>query len=145
MTTEKKGSAAKPAAKTARKPASPSRKKPGSQGKGDYYHVGVQATAGFEIFRTQDVGDPGHIQRVAGQRSDGSWETVKWLIGKEDAHIEAGKLIPDSRDAEKLLDELGAVPTHIKGDIFEAKPGGAGKTQSRADKTSHSKGQASQR
>jgi hypothetical protein len=113
-------------------------KKPGSSGEGNYYHVGVQPSAGFETFRTQDVGEPGHIQRVAGKRGDGTWETVKWLIGKEDAHIEGDELIPDSAEAEKLLDELGAEPIHIEGDIFEAKPGGASRpsdAHARAGKT----------
>lgn len=113
--------------------------KPGSSGEGNYFHVGVHPSTGFETFRTQDVGDPGHIQRVAGQRSDGSWETVKWLIGKEDAHIEGDKLIPDSKDAEKLFHELEAEPIHIEGDIFEAKSGGADKTDRRKSQPSQHK------
>src|SRR5437773_9727269 len=71
------------------------RKKPGTGGTGEYYHVGVRPKQDFVTFRTQDVGDPGHIQRVAGKRQSGSWGTVKWLISKEDAHIEDNKLVPD--------------------------------------------------
>jgi hypothetical protein len=122
--------------------------KPGSSGEGHYFHVGVQTSSGFETFRTQDVGEPGHIQRVAGQRSNGEWETVKWLIGKEDAHIEDGELIPDSEAAEKLLDDLGAEPIHIEGDIFEAKPVGASPpspAHARAGKAHHTKSQPSHR
>ncbi len=120
-------------------------KKPGSSGEGNYFHVGMQPSSGFETFRTQDVGEPGHIQRVAGKRSDGTWETVKWLIGKEDAHIEDDELIPDSDEAEKLLDGLGAEPIHIEGDIFEAKPGGnpPSAAHARAGKTSRTKSQQS--
>ncbi len=117
------------------------RQKPGSAGEGNYFHVGVLPSTGFKTFRTQDVGEPGHIQRVAGRRGDGTWETVKWLIGKEDAHIEDDELIPDSEEAEKLLDELGAEPIHIEGDIFEAKRPSA---HARAGKTSHPKSQPSQ-
>src|SRR5881227_228410 len=62
------------------------RKKPGTGGEGDYYHVGVRPKDDFVTFRTQDVGEPRHIQRVAGKRESGSWGTVKWLISKEDAH-----------------------------------------------------------
>jgi hypothetical protein len=61
------------------------RQKPGSGGKGNYYHVEVRAGDDFETFRTQDVGDEGHLQRVAGKRPSGSWTTVKWLISKDDA------------------------------------------------------------
>src|SRR5438128_1256435 len=71
------------------------RKKPGTGGTGEYFHVGVRPKENFVMFRTQDVGDPGHVQRVAGKRQSGSWDTVKWLISKEDAHVEAGKLVPD--------------------------------------------------
>jgi hypothetical protein len=103
-------------------PEGRARKKPGAGGEGNYYHIGVRPKADFVTFRTQDVGEPGHIQRVAGKRGSGSWDTVKWLISKEDAHIEDGKLIPDSSEAEKLLSELGSRPVHVKGDIFEARP-----------------------
>jgi hypothetical protein len=67
------------------------------------------------------VGEPGHIQRVAGKRSSGSWETVKWLIGKEDAHIEGNRLVPDTKGAKEVLKELGVQPIHLNGDRFNAK------------------------
>ena len=98
------------------------RKKPGTGGEGDYYHVEVRPKEDFVTFRTQDVGDPGHIQRVAGQRQSGSWDTVKWLIGKEDAHVKGGKLIPDSEDTRQLLADLGSEPVHVQGDVFKAEP-----------------------
>jgi hypothetical protein len=98
------------------------RKKPGSGGSGDYYHVEVRESDDFETFRTQDVGDEGHLQRVAGKRGSGSWATVKWLISKEDAHVENGKLVPDTKDARDLIKKLGSKPVHVSGDRFEAKP-----------------------
>lgn len=97
------------------------RKKPGSGGRGNYYHIEVRDDD-FETFRTQDVGDPGHIQRVAGKRESGSWATVKWLVSKEDAHVEDGKLVPDTKDAKDLIKKLGSKPVHVMGDRFEAKP-----------------------
>lgn len=103
-------------------PESRTRKKPGSTGKGNYYHIEVRSKADFVTFRTQDVGKRGHIQRVAGKRSSGSWATVKWLIGKEDAHIASGKLIPDTKGARQVLEQLGSKPVHVRGDRFEAKP-----------------------
>jgi hypothetical protein len=103
-------------------PEGRARKKPGTGGEGNYYHVELRRSEDFVTFRTQDVGEPGHIQRVAGKRGSGSWDTVKWLISKDDAHIENEHLVPDSSEAEEVLAELGAQPVHLKGDIFEAKP-----------------------
>jgi len=98
------------------------RKKPGTTGKGDYYHVEGRPKGEFTTFRTQDVGGEGHLQRVAGKRSSGSWATTKWLIGKEDAHVEDGKLVGDTRDAKDLIRKLGSRPVQVRGDRFEAKP-----------------------
>ena len=98
------------------------RQKPGTGGGGDYFHVAVRPKEDFVTFRTQDVGEPGHIQRVAGKRRSGSWDTVKWLISKEDAHVEAGKLVPDTQEAKEVLGALGSEPEHVKGDAFEARP-----------------------
>ena len=97
------------------------RQQPASTGEGNYYHVEVRPQDDFTAFRTQDVGGPGHIQRVAGKRESGSWATVKWLIGKEDAHVENGKLVGDTKDAKDLLKKLGSQPVHKSGDRFEAK------------------------
>jgi hypothetical protein len=98
------------------------RKSPGSTGQGDYYHVEVRPRSDFVSFRTQDVGDPGHIQRVAGKRESGSWATVKWLIGKEDAHVSGDSLVGDTREARDVIKKLGSKPVHKTGDQFEAKP-----------------------
>jgi len=98
------------------------RKKPGDTGEGKYYHVEVRPKDGFTAFRTQDVGDPGHLQRVAGKGESGSWTTVKWLISREDAHVEEGKLVPDTSDARELIGKLGSQPVHGNGDRFKARP-----------------------
>jgi hypothetical protein len=96
---------------------------PGSGGIGNYYHVEVRPGDAFVTFRTQDVGRRGHIQRVAGKRSSGYWSTVKWLIGKEDAHIQDEKLIPDTKAAKDVIEKLGSQPVHLVGDRFKARPG----------------------
>jgi hypothetical protein len=103
-------------------PEGRSRQKPGTTGGGEYYHVAVRPKTEFVSFRTQDVGDPGHIQRVAGKRSSGSWDTVKWLISKEDAHMDHGRLVPDTAEARDALAKLGSKPVHVRGDMFQAKP-----------------------
>jgi hypothetical protein len=96
------------------------RQKPGAGG-GEYYRVEVRPKSDFITFRTQDVGTKGHIQRLAGKRSSGSWATATWLISKEDAHIQAGKLVADTAAARQLLTKLGSKPAHIQGDRFKAK------------------------
>jgi len=98
------------------------RKKPGSTGRGEYYHIEVRAAGDFVSFQTQDVGKPGHIQRVAGRRSTGYWATVKWLIGKEDAHVQGTKLVADTKDARDVIEQLGSQPMHVIGDRFKARP-----------------------
>lgn len=98
------------------------REKPGGGGSGNYYHIELRQGSDFETFRTQDVGDPGHLQRVAGKRPGGSWATVKWLVSKEDAHVEDGKLVGDTQEARDLIRRLRSRPAQIRGDRFEAKP-----------------------
>lgn len=97
------------------------REAPGA-GEGDYYRVVVRDKDQFQTFRTHDVGDPGHVQRLAGKRESGSWDTQAWLILKEDAHVENGRLVADTEDVQKVLDELESTPRHTSGDRFEAEP-----------------------
>ncbi|MBI1764317.1 MAG: hypothetical protein HYR56_23065 [Acidobacteria bacterium] len=103
-------------------PEGRARAKPGSTGDGEFYHIEVRPKREFVTFRTHDVGKKGGLERVAGKRESGSWDDQKWLIGKDQAHLEGGKLIPDTEDARALLDELGSTPVHISGDRFKAKP-----------------------
>lgn len=98
------------------------RDKPGTSGGGDYFHIEVRPRDEFKTFRTQDVGKHGGIERVAGKRSSGSWDTQKWLIGKDHAHLSDGRLVADTEDAQHVLDTLGAEPRHISADRFEAEP-----------------------
>ena len=78
--------------------------------------------ADFVTFRNQDVGARGGIERVAGRRANGSWDTQKWLIGKSEAHRAGKRLEPDTAAARKVLSQLGSVPRHLGGDRFIAKP-----------------------
>jgi hypothetical protein len=101
-------------------PQGRSRAKPGSTGGGEFFHIEIRPKTEFKRFRTQDVGKRGGIERVAGKRSSGSWNTQKWLISKEHAHVERGKLVPDTADARKVLRTLGTTPKHLRGDRFKA-------------------------
>ena len=98
------------------------RAKPGSRSTGRYFHIAVRPAREFVRFRIQDVGRRGGVQRLAGQRANGAWDTQKWLIEKTDAHIENDQLVPDSTEARKVLASLGSTPVHVTGDRFKAKP-----------------------
>jgi len=97
------------------------RAKPGTVGSGEYYRIVVRPRSEFISFRTQDVGDPGDLLRIAGKRSSGSWATQAWLVDKHMAHIEGDSLVADATDAKNLLAKLRGIPHHEKGDIFSAK------------------------
>ncbi len=97
------------------------RAKPGTKGEGNYFRIVVRPKEEFTTFRYHDVGDKGHILRLAGKRSSGSWDTQAWLISKEDAHIEGDTLVAKTEDARKLIEVLGSKPKRVKEDIFEAK------------------------
>lgn len=103
-------------------PEGPRRSKPGTSGQGEFFHIEVRPREEFKTFRTQDVGRQGGIERVAGKRGSGSWDTQKWMISKEHAHLDDGKLIPDTEDAREVLKELGSSPHHVDGDRFKAEP-----------------------
>ena len=98
------------------------RAKPGSRSTGRYFHIAVRPAREFVRFRIQDVGRRGGVQRLAGQRANGTWDTQKWLIEKTDAHIENDQLVADTGEARKVLASLGAMPVHVAGDRFKAKP-----------------------
>jgi len=119
MATEKQRQAAKKNIKKAQLEGR-ARKKPGATGEGNYYHIDVRPKGEFSTFRTQDVGGPGHLLRVAGKRFSGSWSTAAWLISKDDAHVENDKLVGDTKDAKDLLKNLRSTPVHLSGDRFKA-------------------------
>jgi hypothetical protein len=96
------------------------RARPGTKGEGDYFRIVLQPKEEFTTFCYHDVGEKGHILRLAGKRSSGSWDTQVWLIGKSDAHIEADTLVADTEDARRLIEALGSKPIHVMGDVFEA-------------------------
>jgi len=98
------------------------RAKPGSRGGGRFFHIEVRPSAQFVAFRVQDVGARGGVERVAGQRASGSWDTAKWLIEKTHAHVKNDRLVPDSTEAKKLFANLASQPVLVDGDRFRAKP-----------------------
>jgi hypothetical protein len=102
-------------------PTHTKRKQPGETGEGNFYRIVVRSKYQFVSFRTDDVGDKGHVERLAGKRASGSWDTHAWLISKDDAHMEGKKLIADSADAKEIIKQLGSQPVLKKGMVFTAK------------------------
>jgi hypothetical protein len=109
---------------TMRKPrkSTARRAKPGARGTGGYFHIQVRPRTEFVGFRNQDVDARGGIERIAGRRANGSWDTQKWLVGKSEAHRAGKRLEADTAAARKVLSQLGSVPRHLGGDRFIAKP-----------------------
>ena len=98
------------------------RQRPGSTGKGMFYRVEVRPKREFTSFRVQDVGRKGELERVAGRRSSGSWDTVAWLVNKRKAHVSGNTLVVDDDKVHSFLKQVRGKITHIKGDIFSAHP-----------------------
>ena len=108
------------------------RQAPGSTGKGEFYRIVVRPKGGFTTFRVQDVGKKGGLERLAGKRKSGSWDTVSWLVEKKDAYVKNGHLIITDKKARSVLRNVSGHIYHVKGDIFRAK---ARTSSTRARKT----------
>lgn len=119
---QKKWKSMTPRQRAIAQPQGRKRAKPGSKGEGDYIRIVVRDKDQFSSFKTHDVGDKGGIQRIAGHRPSGSWDTQAWLISKDIAKKVGNTLETIDKDVKNLLKELGSKPKHLKGDIFEAKP-----------------------
>lgn len=98
------------------------RKKPGTTGKGNFYRIEIRPKGEFVTFRNQDVGGKGGLERLAGKRSSGSWDTVSWLVEKSKAHVVRGHLIIDDKKARSVLKGIRGHIYHVKGDVFRAHP-----------------------
>ena len=98
------------------------RKLPGTTGKGKFYRIEVRPKGQFVTFRNQDVGRKGGLERLAGKRSSGSWDTVSWLVSKKDAHVKRGHLMITDPKARTVLKSIRGHIVHVKGDVFKAHP-----------------------
>lgn len=103
-------------------PEGRSRTSPGMGGRGKFFRIEVRPKEKFVTFRTQDVGDKGHLERLAGKRQSGSWDTQAWLVSKSDAHKEGDTLIIDHPKTRTALKQLRGKITHVKGDVYQALP-----------------------
>lgn len=109
--------------RTLAQPQGRGRKKPGTTGKGKFYRIEVRPKGDFTSFRVQDVGGKGGLERLAGRRSSGSWDTVSWLIEKTDAKVlPNGQLHITGAKARSVLKNIRGPIFHVKGDIFKSHP-----------------------
>lgn len=98
------------------------RKSPGSTGKGKFFHIQVRPKSDFKIFRIQDVGKKGGLERLAGKRPSGHWDTVAWLVSKDNAKIKNKELIIKDTKVKTVLKNLRGPIIRVRGDIFHAHP-----------------------
>ncbi len=103
-------------------PQGRARKLPGTTGRGKFYRIEVRPKGEFISFRNQDVGRKGGLERLAGRRSSGSWDTVSWLIAKKDAKVVRGKLTITDPNVRTALKQISGRIVHVKGDVFKAHP-----------------------
>lgn len=108
---------------TLAQPQGRGRKLPGTTGKGKFYRIEIRPKGEFITFRNQDVGKKGGLERLAGRRSSGSWDTVSWLVSKTGAHVDAhGHLKIDDPKMHTALKQIRGRIVHVKGDVFRAHP-----------------------
>ncbi|MGL3214169.1 hypothetical protein [Bradyrhizobium sp. BR 1433] len=66
------------------------RAKPGTRGGGQFFQIEVAPARQFVAFGYHDVGTKRGVERIAGQRQDGTCETAR-LISKAMAHVERAR------------------------------------------------------
>ena len=137
---------------TLAQPQGRSRVKHGVTGKGKFYRIELRPKGEFKSFRVQDVGKKGGLERLAGKRGSGSWDTVSWLVSKMDARMTADKkLVITGVKAKSVLKQISGHIHHLKGDIFIAHPKNVPErmkptmAQRRAQKTNIKKAQNARR
>lgn len=102
-------------------PEGRTRKKPGAGG-GKFFRIDIRPKTQFSTYRTQDVGRKGGLERIAGKRPSGSWDTITWLISKDDAHLSGNNLVIDDPKIKSFLKQIRGDIVHKKGDVFKALP-----------------------
>jgi len=100
------------------------RRKPGTGPAAGYYRIEVRPARSFASFRTQDVGKKGGLERIAGHRESGSWDTQAWLVSKDHAHVnDKNELVIDNaQECQALKKAISGKITLVEGGIFRARP-----------------------
>lgn len=83
-----------------------------------YFRIITRPRKQFVAFRTLDAGEPSSVQRLTGHRPTSARTNQTWLLSKEMAHVEKGRIIPDTLEAAELLATFGREPIHQSDDLF---------------------------
>lgn len=113
-----------PRARAIAQPQGKERMKPGTGLAAGYYRIEVRPSRNFSSFRVQDVGAKGKLERVAGHRPSGSWDTQAWLVSKDIAHVTpSGNLVIDSeKDRMAIEKAISGKIVRMTSGIFKAHP-----------------------
>lgn len=98
------------------------RAKPGTGGRGKYYRIVVRPKSSFKSFMVQNLGGRDGVERLAGKRRNGTWDTQAWLIPKSKAHVSGTSLAGKTPGIRSIISKLGSKPRKVGGDVFRAKP-----------------------
>lgn len=60
------------------------------------------------FFCYYDRGEKGYILCLSGRRESGFWTTLVWLISKSCANMAGEELVPDTKDAQRLIEFLAS-------------------------------------
>lgn len=84
-----------------------------------YLRIITKPRLHFATSCAQDVGRPGSVQRLTDRRQLSANKSQTWLLSKEIAHVEKGKIVPDTLEAAELLATFSREPVHRTDDLFE--------------------------
>jgi len=84
-----------------------------------YFRIITRPRQRFAAFCGQDVAEPSIVQRLTERGPTPGDKTQTWLLSKEMAHVEKGRIVPDTKEAADLLATFGREPVHRTDDLFE--------------------------
>lgn len=84
-----------------------------------YFRIIIRPRKQFVAFHTLETREPSSVQRLAGHRPASVRANQTWLLSKEIAHVEKGRIIPDTSEAVELLAAFAHEPVHQRDDLFE--------------------------
>ena len=88
---------------------------------GQYFIIIIRPRDEFVKFKSDPVSGEGMLQQIHGQNSKKQWSTQSWLISKEGATVNKGKLVSTSHHVSKLLRAIGGKITKLSDDTFLVK------------------------
>jgi hypothetical protein len=84
-----------------------------------YFRIIIRPRKQFVAFRTLGAEAPSSVQRLTNHQPMSIRPNQTWLLSKEIAHVEKGRIIPDTSEAVELLAAFGHQPVHQRDDLFK--------------------------